>query len=143
MYLIEFLEELGEKQGSVPIGNDNSGAIAIAENKGMNAGRVRHIQARVHWIQDVIESSVIVLKKIPTKSMPADNLTKALRYEAHARHASYQKGCAFPNKNEHTIVCVANLDLESLTLGACHFRLITGINMSEPSTSSDGMEWLI
>jgi len=99
MYLIEFLEELGEKQGSVPIGNDNSGAIAIAENKGMNAGRVRHIQARVHWIQDVIESSVIVLKKIPTKSMPADNLTKALGYEAHARHASYQKGCEFPNKN--------------------------------------------
>ena len=46
--------------------------------------------------------------------------------------------------NEHTI-CVANLDLErkSLTLGACHFRLITGINLSEPSTSSDGIKWLI
>jgi hypothetical protein len=32
LYLIEFLEELGEKQGSIPIVNDNSGAIAIAEN---------------------------------------------------------------------------------------------------------------
>jgi hypothetical protein len=38
-----------QKQGSIPIGNDNSGAIAIAENKGMSAGCVRHIQARIHW----------------------------------------------------------------------------------------------
>ena len=48
MFLIEFLEELGEKQGAVPMGCDNTGAIAIAENKGSNAGRVKHIKARVH-----------------------------------------------------------------------------------------------
>jgi hypothetical protein len=96
MFLIELFEELGEKQGPVPLGNDNSGAIAIAENKGCNAGRVRHIQARVHWIQDIVDANVIVMKKIPTKDMPADNLTKALSYEAHARHAEYQKGKKFP-----------------------------------------------
>jgi hypothetical protein len=48
---------------------------------------------------------VIVLKKIPTKSMPADNLTKALGYEAHARHASYQKGCDF------SIIILSNYSL--------------------------------
>jgi hypothetical protein len=101
MFLIEFLEELGETQGPVPMGNDNTGAIAIAENKGMNAGRVRHIQARVHWIQDIIEKGTIVLKKIPTKDMPADNLTKALPYDSHARHAAYQKQCRFPSKHDH------------------------------------------
>ena len=96
LFFKEFLEELGENQGSIPIGNDNSGAIAIAENKGYNAGRVKHIRARVHWIQDIVEEQLVVLKKVPTKHMPADLLTKALGYEAHARHSSQCKGLVFP-----------------------------------------------
>jgi hypothetical protein len=78
MFLIKLMEELGEQLGPVPMGNDNSGAIAIAENKGSNAGRVRHVNARVHWIQDVIESNIFVLTKVPTSYMTADVMPKAL-----------------------------------------------------------------
>jgi hypothetical protein len=43
-------------------------------------------------------------------------LTKALAYEAHARHASYQKGYSFPNKN----VWVTLLTVSSLAFTDLH-----------------------
>jgi hypothetical protein len=96
LFIHDLLNELGEKQTQFIIGNDNSGAIAIAENKGCNAGRVRHIQARVHWIQDLVDSGTVSLRKVPTKFMTADALTKALAYPDHGRHATNLKGIKFP-----------------------------------------------
>ncbi len=92
------MNELGETQDTILIGNDNSGAISIAENKGCIVGRVRHIHACVHWFQDIVADGLVALRKVPTAEMPAAVLTKALAYQAHARHAGMMKGKLFPVK---------------------------------------------
>ena len=62
-------------------------AIAIADNKGCNVGRVRHFQARVHWAQEVVTNLTVGSCKVPTADMPTDVLTRALLYLSNARRS--------------------------------------------------------
>ena len=55
---------------------DSSAAIAIAKRKG--AGKLRHINIGLLWIQQKTETEEIVVKKVKGVSNPADMMTKAV-----------------------------------------------------------------
>ena len=55
---------------------DSSAAIAIAKRKG--AGKLRHINIGLLWIQEKTETEEIVVKKVKGVSNPADMMTKAI-----------------------------------------------------------------
>ena len=55
---------------------DSSAAKAMASRSGV--GRVRHMEVRFLWLQDVVMRKRLELKKICGKKNPADVLTKPL-----------------------------------------------------------------
>ena len=58
---------------------DASAAIAIAKRKG--AGKLRHINIGLLWIQAKTENEEVVVKKVKGISNPADMMTKAINKE--------------------------------------------------------------
>ena len=91
------LEALNEPQtGSMFLGQDNKSCIAIVENAGQHRGRTKHFEAKIRWIERAEKSKSLSLVYVPTELMVADIFTKALAYEAFARHAAYFKGKVFP-----------------------------------------------
>ena len=55
---------------------DSSAAIAIAKRKG--AGKLRHINIGLLWIQEKMENEEVVVKKVKGISNPADMMTKSI-----------------------------------------------------------------
>ena len=55
---------------------DSSAAIAIAKRRG--AGKLRHINIGLLWIQERTESEEITIKKVKGVSNPSDMMTKAV-----------------------------------------------------------------
>ena len=53
---------------------DSSAAKAIASRTGL--GKVRHIEVRFLWLQEVVKAGRIELRKIPGERNPADVMTK-------------------------------------------------------------------
>ena len=91
------LEALNESQtGSMFLGQDNKSCIAIVENVGQHRGRTKHFDAKIRWIERANADKSIALVYVKTDLMVADIFTKALSYDAFARHASYLKGVVFP-----------------------------------------------
>ncbi|GJY38533.1 hypothetical protein Tco_0424897 [Tanacetum coccineum] len=64
---------------------DNTGAITIANESGINKG-ARHFHAKVHYLCEVIEFGDIKLKKVHTDDNLADPFTKALAFPKHSEH---------------------------------------------------------
>ncbi len=60
---------------------DNKGAIALGENPKFHR-KTKHIESKWHWIRSFIERGILLVKFIPTASMAADGLTKALTPKA-------------------------------------------------------------
>ena len=60
---------------------DNKGAIALGENPEFHR-KTKHIESRWHWIRAFIERGILLVQFIPTASMAADGLTKALTPKA-------------------------------------------------------------
>ena len=58
---------------------DSSAAIAIAKRKG--AGKLRHINIGLLWIQEKTENEEVVVKKVKGISNPADMMTKSVNKE--------------------------------------------------------------
>ena len=58
---------------------DSSAAIAIAKRKG--AGKLRHINIGLLWIQEKVEGEEVKVKKVKGVSNPADMMTKAINKE--------------------------------------------------------------
>ena len=56
---------------------DNQSALAVAKNS-EHHGRIKHLDLRFYWLRDVVEAGDIDVCYLPTKSMPADMMTKAL-----------------------------------------------------------------
>ena len=63
---------------------DSSAAIAIAKRRG--AGKLRHINIGLLWIQDKTESEEIVIKKVKGISNPADMMTKSINKDKLERY---------------------------------------------------------
>ena len=58
---------------------DSSAAIAIAKRRG--AGKLRHINIGLLWIQQKTEAEELVVKKVKGISNPADMMTKSVNRE--------------------------------------------------------------
>ena len=84
IWLREFISEVYQPQGPMPLHSDSQSAIALARNEQLHA-RTKHIDIRFHFIRYVIEAGKIVIDYCPTEDMVADTLTKALP-SAKAKH---------------------------------------------------------
>ena len=78
IWLQNFFYELGysvEKPSTLYM--DNQSAVAVAKNP-EHHGRLKHLDLRYYWLQDVVEEGYISPVHCPTAEMPADLLTKPL-----------------------------------------------------------------
>ena len=81
LHLIEVMKFFGvDARGRLQ--TDSSACIGMASRKGV--GRVRHLETRALWLQDVIDSERISIKKVPGEENLGDIGTKNLEYERHA-----------------------------------------------------------
>ncbi|THG95562.1 hypothetical protein EW145_g7936 [Phellinidium pouzarii] len=78
IWLRNLLSEFGyEFTGPSTLYVDNQSALAVARNP-EHHGRMKHLDLRHYWLRDVVEAGDIDIEYLPTKSMPADIMTKAL-----------------------------------------------------------------
>jgi len=77
----------------VQIFEDNSGAIAMAENP-VHYSKTKHIHIKHHFIRECVENAQIKLSYISTSNMVADVLTKALTLPSFNKFQSYMLGHA-------------------------------------------------
>mgnify|MGYP006905981861 CR=1 FL=1 len=59
------------------LGCDSQSAICLGKNAMFHA-RTKHIDARYHFIKEVLEDGLITLIEVNTSQNPADDLTKCL-----------------------------------------------------------------
>ncbi|KZV56298.1 hypothetical protein F511_00295 [Dorcoceras hygrometricum] len=74
-----FCEEMKISHGEVVIYCDNQSAIHLMRNPRFHE-RSKHIDIRLHFIREVIESGRIKVDKIGTEDNPADALTKSIPF---------------------------------------------------------------
>jgi hypothetical protein len=86
MWLRQFLIDLdyGDPDLATTLFTDNQGALALAENPVSHA-RSKHIDIRHHFIRNAVIVGTVFVQYIPTDSMTADSLTKALGRQKHER----------------------------------------------------------
>ena len=70
--------DLGQEK-KVTMYADSSAAIAIAKRRG--AGKLRHINIGLLWIQEKTEAEEVIVKKVKGISNPADMMTKSVNKE--------------------------------------------------------------
>ncbi|GJU30668.1 hypothetical protein Tco_1174257 [Tanacetum coccineum] len=61
---------------------DNTGAIAIAKDRGITKG-ARHFCTKVHYLRETIKMGDVKIEKVDTKDNLADPFTKALAFPKH------------------------------------------------------------
>ena len=79
LWIRDLLAELGFPQEDMPttIYEDNQAAIHMSQNQSA-IGRTKHIQTRLHFVRDQVDTKAIVVKYIKTGGNIADALTKSL-----------------------------------------------------------------
>ena len=78
LWLRNLFSEIGYKiKGASTLHLDNQSAIAVTRNP-EHHGRMKHLDLRHYWLRDVVKDGLVAVKYIPTKSMPADIMTKPL-----------------------------------------------------------------
>ena len=75
LWMKQLLEELGFRQQTVPINEDNEGCINLSKNP-QDIKITRHIQVRYHFIRDHVKNGNIQLIPCKTQDQLADFLTK-------------------------------------------------------------------
>ena len=71
------VQALAEEMGwnmSVRVHTDSSAAKAVASRRGL--GKLRHIELKYLWVQELVQDRRIMIKKIDGLNNPADCLTK-------------------------------------------------------------------
>ncbi|KAH9754532.1 Integrase catalytic domain-containing protein [Citrus sinensis] len=74
IWLKALLDDLGVIQENIAVFCDNQSAIFLAKNQTYHA-RTKHIDVKYHYKREIIESGVVLLRKIDTKDNPSDMLT--------------------------------------------------------------------
>jgi hypothetical protein len=74
-----------ENDKSVWLGGDNQACLTIAKDP-EHHGRTKAIDVRYHHVRDLIARGIITSEYVPTNSMLADGLTKALPQERSTKH---------------------------------------------------------
>lgn len=82
VFLKNFLGELIGGYKSILLYNDNQSAQKLAANP-VTHKRSKHIDVRYHFVREVVAKGDIELQYMPTDSMVADVLTKALASPKH------------------------------------------------------------
>ncbi|KAH9718140.1 hypothetical protein KPL71_022099 [Citrus sinensis] len=77
IWLKGLLSDLGVIQENIAVFCDNQSAIFLAKNLTYHA-RTKHIDVKYHYVREIIESGVVLLRKINTKDNPSDMLTKVV-----------------------------------------------------------------
>jgi len=76
LWLRALLAELGYKQPTTTIFNDNASAIHLTKHPTRHQ-TTKHIAVRYHFIRDLVTDKTVDVTHMPTAKMPADLLTKA------------------------------------------------------------------
>lgn len=80
VWLCNLFLELGyETQSTSTLYLDNQSAIAVSRNP-EHHGHMKHLDLHHYWLRDVCKASIIDVKYLLTKSMPADIITKTLSH---------------------------------------------------------------
>ncbi|KAJ3474117.1 hypothetical protein NLI96_g12642 [Meripilus lineatus] len=78
MWIRNLLTEIGYTfDGPSTLFMDNNSAISVAKNP-THHSKMKHVDLRLHWLRDMVESGYISPVHLSTHDMPADLLTKAL-----------------------------------------------------------------
>ena len=77
------LWDLGE-DSTVRVRVDSSAAIGICKRTGV--GRIRHLDTRLLWVQELVRSGALLVEKVPGEDNPADLMTKHLGADAISAH---------------------------------------------------------
>ena len=78
MWMRNLLTEIGYTlPGPFTLFMDNNSAISVAKNP-THHSKMKHVDLRLHWLRDVVESGYLSPVHLSTHEMPADLLTKAL-----------------------------------------------------------------
>ena len=75
LWLQGILTEVNLIDGVAIIYSDNQSAIHLSKNP-VYHDRTKHVDARFHFIRDLVAQGLIILKKVPTEDNPADMGTK-------------------------------------------------------------------
>jgi hypothetical protein len=87
-YLLKLLADFGiDVALPVTIGQDNQSTIQLATS-GHYDPRTKHVALRYMYVHELQQQGIVTLKWVPTDSMPADVLTKALSKVDHNRLCS-------------------------------------------------------
>lgn len=77
MWFRGFIKDLGCDQKTIVVHCDNQSAVHLSKHQVFHE-RSKHIDVKLHFVRDVIESGVVQVKKISTEHNPADVFTKVL-----------------------------------------------------------------
>ena len=94
--VLHMAEECGTKlQGEVC--TDSSAANGIVHRQG--CGKVKHLECRQLWVQEVVSSGTVAVKKIPRDANPGDALThywSAADGEKHFAKMNVENSVGYP-----------------------------------------------
>ena len=82
LWLKGLMKELGYEQKVVTINCDNQSAIYLCKNQVFHE-RSKHIDVRLYFIRNLVESKSIAVNKIAGAYNPADMFTKSVTAEKH------------------------------------------------------------
>jgi hypothetical protein len=85
MLLRTILKEIGIDT-VITAWSDSTACILSTFRRGL--GRLRHMDLRLAWLQDLVREKVLVMRHIPTERNTADVLTKSLPLQRHLRHTT-------------------------------------------------------
>ncbi|XXG88514.1 hypothetical protein AAC387_Pa12g0708 [Persea americana] len=80
VWLRNFFQELGLKQGKYVVYCDSQSAMDLSKNATYHAC-TKHVDMRYHLIREVIEKNLMKLEKIHTNKNPSDMMTKVVSKE--------------------------------------------------------------
>jgi hypothetical protein len=73
-----FMLEVGYKLTPTILFCDNKSSIKLATNAAGSFSRTKHIMLRFHYLRDLVEKKILVLKHLSTNELLSDFLTKPL-----------------------------------------------------------------
>ena len=77
IWLVDYLEDLGNKKSENIIYSDSQSAIQLVKNSVYHS-KTKHIRRRYHFTRRVVEDGDMCLEKIEGAKNPADMLTKCV-----------------------------------------------------------------
>jgi hypothetical protein len=82
LWIVELLNELGIKQKSVEIEQDNQSTMRLIEKGPSSTGRTKWLNIKHFWVSEHLQNGDIKLRYVPSLELLADGLTKPLGKKA-------------------------------------------------------------